>query len=109
MHWIKSNKFLSFTVSGFVVIALIIHFTLFDGFHVGEAQGTIKKVYVKAYSGWKVGVSSLYKAKLELETGETVSVVCEIICKYGSRITVQVYEPIFSNKKVYIYKTVYPF
>jgi hypothetical protein len=109
MHWIKSNQFLSFTVLGFVAIALVIHFTLFDGIHVGETKGTITKVYVQSYSGWKVGGSSLYKAKLELETGETVAVVCEIICKYGSRIKVQVYEPIFSSKKIYIYKTVYPF
>jgi hypothetical protein len=109
MHWIKSNQFLSFTVLGLVAIALVIHFTLFDGIHIGEAKGTIKKVYVQTYSGWKVGGSSLYKAKLELETGEIVSVVCEITCKYGSTIKAQVYEPIFSSKRIYIYKTVYPF
>jgi hypothetical protein len=109
MNWVKSYSFLAFPVLGLVLIAGLIHFALFDGIHVGEARGVVKKVYIKSYPGWRVGGSSLHKAKIELENGDVVAVVCEIHCKYGLRIKVQVYEPIFSTNKVYIYKNIYPY
>ena len=108
-NWIKSNSFIAFSAIGLVLVAGVIHFALFDGIHIGETRGIVKKVYVKAYPSWKGGGTSLNKAKLELETGELVNVVCENHCKLGLKITVQIFEPIFSNNKVYIYKTVYPY
>lgn len=109
MNWVKSYSFLIIPVLGLVLIASLIHFTLFDGVHVGEAKGVVKKVYIKSYLGWRVGGSSLHKAKVELENGDVVSVICEIHCKFGLRIKVQVYEPIFSTNKVYIYKNIYSY
>ena len=109
MNWIKSNSFISIPVLGLFFVTGFIHFALFDGIHIGEAKGFVQKVYVKAYPSWKGVGTSLHKAKLELETGGLVNVVCENHCKVGLKITVQIYEPIFSNNKVYIYKTVYPY
>jgi len=109
MNWIKSNSFILIPVLGLVLVTGFIHFALFDGIHIGETKGVVKKVYVKDYPSWKGGGTSLDKAKLELETGGVVNVVCENHCKVGLKITVQIFEPIFSNNKVYIYKTVYPY
>jgi hypothetical protein len=109
MNWIKSNSFLVIPFLGLILIAGLIHFTLFDGIHVGEVRGVVEKVYIKSYPGWRVGGSSLHKAKVELESGDVVAVICEAHCKYRLRIKVQVYEPIFSANKIYIYKNIYPY
>ena len=109
MNWIKSNNSIFYPVLGLVLVAGFIHFALFDGIHTGEVKGVVKKVYVKAYPSWRYGSTSLDKAKLELETGELVNVICENHCKVGLKITVQIFEPIFSKNKIYIYKTVYPY
>jgi len=105
----KPNRLLTSIILTFALIAIVIHYAVFDGIHKGEVRGIVKEVYVKGYAGWKAGSSFRHKAKLELENGQTVSVFCENHCKPNTRITVQVYEPIFSTKTIYVYKTVYPF
>ena len=109
MNLIKPYSFLFIPVIGLVFVAALIHFTLFDGIHVGETRGIVKKVYIKSFHERIAGGSAIHKAKIELDNGDVVAAICEIRCNYGLRIKVQVYKPIFSTNKIYIYRNIYPY
>jgi len=106
LHWLNNHpyKMLFVPAALLLLISLLIHFSFLDGVHFGSVQGTIKNTYSEHYKS-----SSLSFAKLETVEGNTIDIICEIRCRVGDKIHVQIYRTLIPGKRVYIYKTVFSY
>ncbi len=103
----KWNSDIPKLILGFSIVLYVFTYmiqnSIFSGKFVGEINGKVESVYTKRFGGYR-GMTSMKMAKVELVTGEQVNIICELQCKSGNKIKVKSYDPIFSNKLVYIYK-----
>ena len=102
-NWFKERT-LVIAVLGLVIISLVIHFTLFDGIHAGNIKGVVTKPYVKTYNSFRVGSTNTQKAKVTLENGDLITVICKTKCFINTNISVDIYNPLLFGKTVYVYE-----
>ena len=102
-NWLKERT-LVIAVLGLIIISFIIHFTLFDGIYGGNVKGVVTKVYVKNYKSFRVGSTNTQKARVTLENGDLITVICKTKCFINTNITVGIFNPIMFGKTVYIYE-----
>ena len=102
-NWLKERT-LVIAILGIIITSFFIHFTIFDGIHAGNVKGVVTKPYVKNYKSFKVGSTNIQKAKVTLENGDLITVICKTKCFINTNITVGVFNPIMFGKTVYVYE-----